>query len=186
VARPQRGTAGVEGQRPDVCRRPAGRRVTGQALLTHGDWPGRDRCQRPGLREARLMATSPTVGSVTVVIVAAPGPQGDARRCQATTRTAPGRIRAWQRRRWSAHHGRTRTHVWATEACPVPGEDVDDGHLVWRLWAGLGLRYTARRRCKGRVPRAAIGCSLQHHWRFLTSKDLVCPGLSWGLSLEAA
>jgi hypothetical protein len=46
----QRGTAVVEGQRPDVFRRPDGRRVTGQERLTQVDWPWRDRLQRPGRR----------------------------------------------------------------------------------------------------------------------------------------
>ena len=55
-----------------------------------------------------------------------------------------------------------------------------------RLVAGLGRLYTARRLLKGRVTMEAIVFSLQHHWRFLTSKDLKLHGLSWDLSLDAA
>ena len=50
VARHQRGTAVVEGKRPDVFRLPDGRRVTGQELLTQVDWPWRDSLQLPGMR----------------------------------------------------------------------------------------------------------------------------------------
>jgi hypothetical protein len=60
----------------------------------------------------------------------------------------------------------------ATEACQVHEEDADYGHLVWRLLAGLVLRYTARRLLNGRVTLAESVFSLTHHWRFLTSKDL--------------
>jgi hypothetical protein len=172
VARHQRGTAVVEGKRPDVFRLPDGRRLTGQELLTPVDWPWRDSLQLPGMRYARRTATSPTFGSVTLVIVAAPGQQGDSLLCQATSLTAPRLIRAWKRRSWIAHHFRTLTHLLATEACQVQGEDAYDGHLVVRLLAGLVWLSTARRLFKGRVTMEAIVFSLKHHWRFLTSKDL--------------
>lgn len=71
-----------------------------------------------------------------------------------------------------AHHFRTRKPLLATEACQVQGEDAYDGHLVWRLLAGLVLRYTARRLFTGRVPMEAIVVRLNHHWRFLTSQEL--------------
>ena len=172
VARHQRGTAVVEGQRTDVFRRPDGRRLTGQERLPHVDWPWRDSRQRPGLRDARLTGTRPTCGSGPRVIVAAPGQPGDDRLCQATSRTAPRLIRAWQRRSWMAHHFRTRTHRLATAACQVQGEDADDGPVVVRLLAGVVLLSTARRLFNGRVTREAIVCSLTQHWRFRTSKDL--------------
>jgi len=172
VASHQRGTAVVEGNRPDVFRRPDGRRVTGQELLTQIDWPWRDSLQLPGMRSARLTATSPTFGSVTVVIVDEPGQQGYYLLCQATSLTAPRLIWAWKRRSWIEHHFRTLKHLLATEACQVHGEDAYYGHLVLRLLAGLVLLDTARRLCKGRVTMEEIVCSLTHHWRFLTSKDL--------------
>jgi hypothetical protein len=168
----QRGTAVVEGQRTDVCRRPDGRRQTGQELLTPVDWPWRDRLQLPGLRDGRLTATSPTFGSVTGVSVAEPGQPGSDRLGHATTLTAPRRIRAWTRRSWIAHACRTLKPLLATAACQVHEEDADDGHLVWRWLAGWVLRYTARRLLTGRVTREEIVFSLNHHWRFLTSNDL--------------
>jgi hypothetical protein len=172
VARHQRGTAVVEGQRPDVFRLSNGRRVTGQERLTGADGPWRDRLPLPGLRSARLTATSPTYGTVTVVIVKAPGQQGYSLRCQATPRTAPRLIRAWKRRSWSADDFRTLKHVLATDAGHVQGEEASDGHLGWRLLAGLVRLYTARRLLNGCVTREEIVFSLTHHWRFLTSKDL--------------
>jgi DDE superfamily endonuclease len=172
VASHQRGTAVVEGKRTYVFRLSNGRRVTGQDLLTQVDWPWRDSLQLPGLQYARLTATNPTYGMVTVVIVKEPGEACSDLRCQATTRTAPRLIRAWKRRSWIAYSFRTLKHVLATEACQVQGEDAYYGHLVWRLMAGLVRLYTARRLSKGRVTMEAIVFSLTHHWRFLHSKDL--------------
>src|SRR6266403_752478 len=96
VASHQRGTAVVGGKRTDVFRLPDGRRVTGQELLTQVDWPWRDSLQLPGMRYVRLTATSPTFGSVTVVIVDEPGQPRDSLLCQATPLTAPRLIRAWK------------------------------------------------------------------------------------------
>jgi hypothetical protein len=90
VASHQRGTAVVEGKRTYVFRLPDGRRVTGQELLTQVDWPWRDSLQLPGMRYARLTATSPTFGSVTVVIVRNQAKCDDLR-CQATTHRSPSR-----------------------------------------------------------------------------------------------
>jgi hypothetical protein len=111
VASHQRGTAVVEGKRTYVFRLSTGRRVTGKELLTRADWPWRDRRQLPGLRSARLTATSPTYGTVTVVIVTEPGQECDSRLCQATPLTAPRLIRAWKRRSWIAYDFRTLKHL---------------------------------------------------------------------------
>jgi hypothetical protein len=73
VASHQRGTAVVGGTRTSGFRRPDGRRVPGQALLTPVAWPWRDSLQLAGMRSVRLTATSPTFGSVPGVIVQAPG-----------------------------------------------------------------------------------------------------------------
>jgi hypothetical protein len=186
VAHYQRGTAVVEGKRPYVFRLSNGRRVTGQDLLTQVDWPWRDSLQLPGLQYARLTATSPTYGTVTVVIVKEPGEACYYLLCQATPLTAPRLIRAWKRRSWIEYYFRTLKHLLATEACQVQGEDAYYGHLVLRLMAGLVLLYTARRLSKGRVTMEEIVFSLKHHWRFLHSKDLELHELSWDLSLEAA
>lgn len=172
VASHPRGTAVVEGKRTDVFRLPDGRRVTGPELLTQVDWPWRDRLQLPGMRYVRLTATSPTVGSVTVVIVHEPGQPRYSLLCHATPRTAPRLIRAGKRRSWIEHSCRTLKHLVATAACQVHEADADDGHLVLRWLAGLVLLYTARRLVKGRVTREEIVFSLKHHWRCLTSKDL--------------
>jgi len=172
VASHLRGTMVVEGKRPYVFQLPDGRRVTGQELLTRADWPWRDSLQLPGMRYARLTATSLTDGPVTLVIVKEPGEAGYYLLCQSTPRTAPCLIRAWKRRRWIEHAFRTLTHLLATEACQVHGEDAYDGHLVLRLLAGLVLFYTTHVLFRGRVTLEEIVFSLQHHWRFLTSKDL--------------
>jgi hypothetical protein len=186
VASHQRGTAVVEGKRTYVFRLSNGRRVTGQDLLTQVDWPWRDSLQLPGLQYARLTATNPTYGMVTVVIVKEPGEACYYLLCQATTLTAPRLIRAWKRRSWIEYYFRTLKHLLATEACQIQGEDAYYGHLVLRLMAGLVLLYTARRLSKGRVTMEEIVFSLKHHWRFLHSKDLELHELSWDLSLEAA
>jgi hypothetical protein len=124
VASHQRGTAVVEGKRTYVFRLPNGRRVTGQDLLTRADWAWRDSLQLPGMRYARLTATSPTYGPVTVVIVKEPGEACYDLLCQATSLTAPRLIRAWKRRSWIAYDFCTLKHLLATEACQVHGEDA--------------------------------------------------------------
>ena len=114
----------MEGTRSDVFRLPNGRRVTGQDLLTRADWAWRDSLQLPGMRYARLTATSPTYGPVTVVIVTEPGEACYYLRCQATSLPAPRLIRAWTRRSWIEDYFRTLKHLLATDACQVHGEDA--------------------------------------------------------------
>jgi hypothetical protein len=172
VALHVQGTLVVEGKRPDVFDLPDKGRVTGEAFLTRADWPWRDYLHQPGVRYARLRATSPTYGSVTVLLVDQPGQGRYYLRCRATTISAPRLIRAWGRRSWIEHHFRTLKHLLATEACQVQGEDAYYGHLVLRLLAGLGLLYTARVLLKGPVTREESVFGLKHHWRFLTSKPL--------------
>jgi hypothetical protein len=106
--------------------------------------------------------------------------------CQVTTITATRLIRAWKRPSWIEHHSRILKRLLAMDACQVHGEDAYYGHLVLRLLAALVLLYTARILCKGRFTTEEIVFSLQHHWRFLNSKDLDLHGLSRDLSLEAA
>ena len=150
---------------------PASRRRSA-ARGAPGHRPGRDRLPRPGRREARLTATRLPDGPVTLVLVQDPGAAGDDLLGQATPRTAPGLIRAWTRRRGMAPSCRTRTQLWATEACQGPGEEASDGPLGWRLGAGLVRFSTTPVRCSGRVTRAESVVSLTHHGRFLTSQDL--------------
>jgi hypothetical protein len=128
--------------------------------------------QGRGLRQARLTATRATYGRVTLVLVDQPGDERGDVRCRATPISAPRLSRAWSRRSWMAPTFRTLTHLWAAEACQVQTEDAYDGHLVWRLLAGLVRLSTARFRLQGRVTREAIVFRLKPHGRFLTSAPL--------------
>jgi hypothetical protein len=186
VATCLRGTLVVEGKTAYVFQLPDGRRVKGHDVLTRGDWPWHDSAQLPGVRYARLTATSPSYGRVTVVIVDQPGRDRYYLLCRETTMAAPRLIRAWRRRSWIEHHFRLLKHLLATEACQVQGEDAYFGHLVLRLIAGLVLLYTARMVCKGQVTMEEILFSLKHYWRFLDSEILELQGLSWDLPVEAA
>lgn len=84
----------VEGKSLYVFHLPDGRRVKGHDLLSRPDWPWRASPQVPGLRYARLRATSPTSGPVTVVLVDAPGRERSSLLCVETSRSAPRLIRA--------------------------------------------------------------------------------------------
>jgi hypothetical protein len=176
----------VEGKRTYVFHLLDGRRLTGQDLRTLANWPWRESSQVPGVRYARLTATSPTYGRVTLVIVDKPGHERFYLLCRETLISAPRLIRAWGRRSWIEQHVRTLKHLVATEACQVQTEAAYYGHLVLRLLAGLVLLYTARILCKGRVTMEEMRFSLKHHWRFLNSEPLELHALSWDLSLEAA
>jgi hypothetical protein len=182
----QQGALVVEGKQRYVFALPGGRLVTGADLRTQSDWPWRNSLQVRGLRYARLTAISATYGRVTLVLVDKPGEARVYLLCPATTISAPRLIRAWSRRRWIEHTFRTLKHLLAAEACQVQTEDAYYGHLVWRLWAGLVLLYTARFRVQGRVTMEEMVFSLKHYWRFLTSEPLELYALSWDLDLEAA
>jgi hypothetical protein len=54
------GSLVVEGKRTYVFDLPDKGRVTGEAFLTRADWPWRDYLHQPGVRSARLKATSPS------------------------------------------------------------------------------------------------------------------------------
>jgi hypothetical protein len=120
----QQGTWLVEGKRRDVFALAHGRQVTGADLLTRHDWPWRDRLEAPGLRYARLPATSATYGRVTLVLVDQSGEERVYWWCRETTIAAPRLIRAWGRRSWIEQTCRTLTHLLATEACQVQTEDA--------------------------------------------------------------
>jgi hypothetical protein len=186
VASHLQGMVRVEGKRPDVFPRDAGRRITGQDRWTFTNWPWRESSQVPRVRYVRRTATSPPYGRVLLVMVDRPGHERVSWLCRETLISAPRLIRAWERRSWMEPHVRTLKHLLATEACQVQTEAADDGHLVWRLLARLVLLYTARILDKGRVTREERLFSLTHHWRFLNSEPLALPARSWDLSLEAA
>ena len=136
------------------------------------DWPWRDSEQVPGVRYARLRATSPTYGAVTLIVVSEPREEQFYVMCLETAISGPRLIRAWKRRHWIEHCFRTLKHLLATGACQVHSEDAYYGHLVLRLMGCLVLFYTSRVICKGRLTMEEIIFSLKHYWRFVDSKLL--------------
>src|SRR4030095_3230115 len=114
----------------------------------------------------RLLATSPTYGQVTVVIVDEPGQDRFSLLCLKTERGGPQLIRRWRRRSWIEFVFRTLKHLLVTEACQVHSEDAYYGPLVLRLMASFVLFYHARVRCKGRLTMEEMIFSLKHYWRF--------------------
>jgi len=59
----------VEGKSTYTFALPDGRQVKGGDLQHQHDWPWRESPQVPGVRYARLRATSPTYGTVTLIVV---------------------------------------------------------------------------------------------------------------------
>jgi DDE superfamily endonuclease len=186
VATHHQGTLLVEGKSTYVFLLPDGRKVKGHASVHQPGWPWRASPWEPQVRYARLTATSPTYGAVTVVIVDAPGQDRYYLFCQATSMSAPCLIRRWRRRTWIEFVFRTLKHLLAAEACQVHSEDAYYGHLVLRLMGGFILFYTARVMCKGRVTMEEIVFSLKHYWRFVNSEALELQGLSWGTDENVA
>jgi len=186
VATHHQGTLLVEGKSTYVFILPDGRRVKGHDFVHRPDWPWRDSPWEPRVRYARLTATSPTYGEVTVVIVDEPGQDRYYLFCRTTSMSAPWLIRRWRRRNWIEFVFRTLKHLLATEACQVHSEDAYYGHLVLRLMASFVLFYTSRVICKGRVTMEEIVFSLKHYWRFVDSEALELQGLSWGTEQSVA
>src|SRR5262245_29748333 len=69
VAMTYHGTFLVEGKSIYGFTLPDGRQVKGDDLQHQHDWPWRDSPQVPGVRYARLQATRPTYGAVTLIVV---------------------------------------------------------------------------------------------------------------------
>ena len=130
------------------------------------------------MRYARLRATSPTYGAVTLIVVAEPRAEQFYVMCLETDISSPRLIRAWKRRWWIEHCFRTLKHLLATSVCQVRSEDAYDGHLVLRLIGYLVLFYTSRVICKGRLTMEEIIFSLKHYWRFVDSEALELQALS--------
>ena len=105
---------------------------------------------------ARLRATSPTYGAVTVIVVNEPGGDQFYLMCLETSISAPRLIRAWKRRSWIEHCFRTLKHLLATGACQVHSEEAYYGHLVIRLMGCFVLFYASRVICKGRLTMEKI------------------------------
>jgi len=97
VATTHQGTFLVEGKSTYVFELPDGRQVKGGNLQTPRDWPWRHSSQVPGMRYARLRATSPSYGAVTLIVVSEPREEQFYVICLDTTISAPRLIRAWKR-----------------------------------------------------------------------------------------
>jgi hypothetical protein len=95
------------------------------------------------VRYARLRATSPTYGAVTLIVVNEPKEEQFYVMCLDTAISGPRLIRAWKRRHWIEHCFRTLKHLLATGACQVHSEDAYYGHLVLRLMGCLVLFYAS-------------------------------------------
>jgi hypothetical protein len=186
VATTHRGTVLVEGKMTYVFVLPDGRQVKGHDLQKPGDWPWRYSPQAPGVRYARLRATSPTYGAVTLIVVAEPREEQFYVMCLDTPISGPRLIRAWKRRHWIEHCFRTLKHLLATGACQVHSEGAYYGHLVLRLIGSFVLFYTSRVICKGQLTMEEIIFSLKHYWRFVDCEALELKALSWGVGGEAA
>jgi len=102
VATPHQGTFLVAGKSTDGFARADGRQVKGADLQQPRDGPWRHRPQGPGRRYARLRATSPTYGAVTLLVVREPREEQCYVMGLETALSGPRLIRAWKRRSWIA------------------------------------------------------------------------------------
>jgi hypothetical protein len=186
IATTHQGTFLVEGKSTYSFGLPDGRQVNGSDLRQPPNWPWRESLQVPGVRYARLRATSPTYGAVTVIIVHEPGVELYYLLCVETAISAPRLIRAWKRRYWIEYCFRTLKHLLATGACQVQSEDAYNGHLVLRLLGCFVLMYTSRVVCKGQLTMEEIIFSLKHYWRFVDCEPLELKALSQGVDEKAA
>jgi DDE superfamily endonuclease len=180
VTMTHQGTFLVEGKSTYTFVLPDGRQVKGEDLQHQREWPWRESSQVPGVRYARLRATSPTYGAVTLIVISAPREEQFYVMCLETAISSPRLIRAWKRRHWIEHCFRTLKHLLATGACQVQNEDAYYGHLVLRLMGCFVLFYTSRVVCKGRLTMEEILFSLKHYWRFVDSEALELKALSQG------
>ena len=153
----------VEGKSTYVFDLPDGRQVKGHDLQQHREWPWRYSEQVPGVRYARLRATSPTYGAVPPIVVDEPKEEQFYVMCLNTATSGPRLIRAWKRRYWIEYCFRTLKHLLATGACQVHSEDAYHGYLGLRLMGCLVLFYTSRVICKGRITIEEIIFSLKHY-----------------------
>jgi hypothetical protein len=186
VATTHQGTFLVEGKSTYVFKLPDGRQVKGHDLQQDRDWPWRSSPQVPGVRYARLRATSSTYGTVTLIVVSEPREEQFYVMCLETAISGPRLIRAWKRRHWIEYCFRTLKHLLATGACQAQSEEAYYGHLVLRLMGCFVLFYTSRVICKGRLTMEEILFSLKHYWRFVDSEALDLKALSWGVDEKAA
>jgi hypothetical protein len=186
VATTYQGTFLVEGKSSYVFDLPDGRQVKGYDLQQDRDWPWRESEQVPGVRYARLRASSPTYGAVTLIVISTPREEQFYVMCLETAISGPRLIRAWKRRHWIEYCFRTLKHLLAPAACQVHSEDAYYGHLVLRLVGCVVLFYTSRLICKGRLTMEEIIFSLMHYWHFVDSEALELKALSEAVDEKAA
>jgi hypothetical protein len=178
VATTHQGTFLVEGKSSSVFELSDGRQIKGHDLQLHRDWPWRCSVQVPGVRYARLRATSPTYGTVTLIVTEEPGEEQFYVMCLETAISGLRLIRAWKHRPWIEPCFRTLKHLLATGARRVHSEDAYYGHLVLRLMGCLVLFYASIVICQGRMTMEEIIFSLKHYWRFIDSEALELHALS--------
>src|SRR5215472_13493521 len=164
LARTHEGTLLVEGKSTYVFTLPDGRQVKGSDLQQASDWPWRSSPQVPGVRYARLRATSSTYGTVTLIVISEPREEQFYVMCLNTAISGPRLIRAWKRRHWIEHCFRTLKHLLAAGACQVHSEAAYYGHLVLRLMGCFVLFYTSRVIFKDHVTMDEMVFNLKHHW----------------------
>jgi hypothetical protein len=186
VATTHQGTFLVEGKSSYVFALSDGRQVKGHDLQQHREWPWRSSEQVPEVRYARLRASSPTYGAVTLIVVDEPRKEQFYVMCLETTISGPRLIRAWKRRHWIEYCFRALKHLLAAGACQMHSEDAYYGHLVLRLMGCLVLFYTSRMICKRRLTMEEIIFSLKHYWRFVDCEALELKALSQGMDVKAA
>jgi hypothetical protein len=186
VAITHQGTLLVEGKSTYVFALPDGRQIKGHDLQQQREWPWRSSEQVPEVRYARLRATSPTYGAMTLLVVSESREEQFYVMCLDTAISGPRLIRAWKRRHWIEHCFRTLKHLLATGACQVQSEDAYYGHLVLRLMGCFVLFYTSRVICKRRLTMEEIIFSLKHYWRFVDCEALELTALSQGMDEKAA
>src|SRR5215472_3801499 len=93
VATIHEGTFLVEGKSTYTFALPDGRQVKGHDLQQGRDWPWRSSPQVPGVRYARLRATSSTYGAVTIIVVSEPREEQFYVMCLDTAISGPRLIR---------------------------------------------------------------------------------------------
>jgi hypothetical protein len=179
VADTHQGTLLVQGKATYTFYLEDGHKVKGADLVDEDqEWPFRQSLNAPDCRYARLRATSPTYGEVTVIIVDKLGEKRFYLLCFATSLQATRLLRLWARRHWIEQVFRTLKHLLATDACQVHSEDAYYGHLVLRLMACFVLFYTSRVIFKGQVTMDQMVFNLKHHWSSVNCQELELYGLS--------
>jgi hypothetical protein len=81
-------------------------------------------------------------------------------------------VRLWARRHWIDQVVRPLQPLLATDACQVPSEEADYGHLVLRLMACFVRYETTRVLSQGQVTMDEIVCNVQHHWSSVDCQEL--------------